>query len=291
MGRRAGERASLAAFLFFYPHMKHLSILTALLLTLALASCGEDEEGSPVFITARIPAGATVYSNTYEKITVEATSTGAQLSRFGVSSFDALRGNVVLLDSLIGGTALSCDFLYKVPMLAQDSVKVKLTFTVAAADGFEQRVTRQLTVVQREYKLEEVAGLTLYATEGGDHPNALRLADLRPLVASLADSADIDLYTHLDESDPETLSREWRTQTDVYFARANQFDYANATNHSVSEAFGSAVANPRIKNIQKNDIILVGRGNQAVAAIKVAQLYDETGADNDRYILNIKKIK
>lgn len=267
--------------------------LSGFILAAALcASCSEDETtGTPVFISTDIPS-ATVYSNTIQKIKVEANSIGSDLSRLEISSFDNQRGDIKLVDSLLpGGKQLSYDFLYRVPMLQNDSTRIKLSFEVTDEDGFTQKQVRTLRIVTRDYTLEEVAGITLYTDETGDHANGLDLDRLRPLIVSLADSADIDIYTYLDDEDPATLSQEWRSNTDIYFARANNFDYANATNRSVTETFGSAVANPRISHIEKDDIILVGHGNRAAAAIKVVQMYDEPGTEYDRYIINVKRIR
>lgn len=270
--------------------MKKLSSL--ILATILCASCSEDETtGTPVFISTDIPS-STVYSNTIQKIKVEANSIGSGLSRLEISSFDNQRGDIKLADSVLpGGKNLSYDFLYRVPMLQNDSTRVKLTFAVTDKDGFTQKQVRTLRVVMRDYTLEEVAGITLYTDEAGDHANGLDLDRLRPLIVSLADSADIDIYTYVDDNAPETLSQEWRSNTDIYFARTSNFDYANATNRSVTETFGSTVANPRISRIQKDDVILVGHGNRATAAIKVVQMYDEPGTEHDRYIINVKRIK
>ena len=268
-------------------------IFSLLILSLLLFSCSEDDtnEGTPVFISTDIMGNITVYSNTYKKITVAANSTDSELSKLKITSFDNQRGDVVLLDSAISGTDLRYEFLYHVPMLQRDSTQMKMTFAVSNRNGYTQELVRNMTVVLRDYKLEEVSGITLYAVENGDHANGLNLEYMRPIIVSMSDSADIDLYTYLDEENPEPLSREWRSNTDIYFARANNFDYANATNRSVTETFGSAVANPRINQIQKDDIILVGRGNRALGVIKVAQLYDESGTENDRYIINVKRIE
>ncbi len=275
--------------------MKHyfpiLSVFLIALCPLLQACDEEDEPGNPVFIATDIMGLTNVYSNTYKKIKIEINSSDIELARMGISSYDELRGNIGLLDSAISGRKLSCEFLYNVPMLANDSVTVTLKFTATDRNGYTQAMSRRLLVIAKDYKLEEVSGITLYTNEINDHPNGICLENMRPLIVSLADSAAIDIYTHVDKETPEILTREWRSNTDIYFARANQFDYANATNRSVTEAFGNAVANPRISQIERDDIILVGRGNKAIGAIKVVQLYDEPGLENDRYLINIKKIR
>lgn len=272
----------------------HFLILSSAVLTLCplLASCDDefDDKNAPVFITTDIMGITNVNSNTYKRIKIEVHSSNVELEQLRISSYDDIRGNVGLLDSAVSGRSLYHEYLYKVPMLSHDSVMVNLKIEVSDRNGFAQTLSRRLLVIARDYKLEEVSGITLYTNEIKDHPNGYCLEDMRPLVVSMADSAAIDIYTYVDENASETLTREWCSNTDIYFARANQFDYANATNRSVVEAFGSAVANPRISRIERDDIILVGRGNKAVGVIKVVQFYDEPGVENDRYLINIKKI-
>lgn len=247
--------------------------------------------GDPVFITTDIKGITDVYSNTYKKIKIEISSIDTELRRMEINSYDNLRGNIGLLDSALSSKKLSYEYLYSVPMLQKDSTIVTLNISATDQNGYTQKVSRRLLIIAQDYRLEETAGITLYTDEYKDHPNGICMENLRPIIVSLADSAAIDIYTYTDENNPGTLTKEWRSNTDIYFARANTFDYANATNRTLTETFGSVVANPRISRIEKDDIILVGRGNRALGAIKVVQIYDEDGSENDRYLINIKKIK
>ena len=45
-------------------------------------------------------------------------------------------------------------------------------------------------------------------------------------MTSLTDSAKIDLYAYVDEGNSELMTREWRTNTDVFFTRNNNFNYS-----------------------------------------------------------------
>lgn len=247
--------------------------------------------GDPVFITTDISGITSVYSNTYKRIKIEISSIETELARMEIHSYDNQRGNIMLMDTALDSKKLSYEFLYTVPMLKKDSTTVTLKIVATDKNGYAQQVARRLLIIAQDYRLEETAGITLYADESKDHPNGICMEDLRPLIVSLADSAAIDIYTYVDENDPETLTKEWHSNTDIYFARANTFDYANATNRTLTETFGSVVANPRISRIEKDDIILVGRGNQALGAIKVVQIFDEPGSADDRYLINVKRIR
>lgn len=76
--------------------------------------------------------------------------------------------------------------------------------------------------------------------------------------------------------------------------RFNGFDYANATNVSVRNAFNSGVPVEELTSVAVNDIIIVKLGSLPAnvshyAAVRVTDILDEAGsADNDRYTFNMK---
>lgn len=271
--------------------MKKYFLLLSIVLCV-ISSCDEDKSsGTPVYVSTDISGITSVYCNTFKKINVQANSIDSELARFQIKSFDRIRGDILLKDSLIDGYDFSYDYLYNAPMLTEDSTIVKLTFSVTDTKGFTQNLVREIMIIQNDYLLEEVAGVTMYSSEYNDHPNGFCLESMRPIVVSLADSASIDFYAYQDNDDLEVLSREWKSNTNVYFARANSFDYANASWHSVTETYKSVVTYPQINMIEKDDIIFIGREKQVIGVIKVVQMYDEEGVINDRYIFNIKKIR
>lgn len=266
-------------------------ILLLLLLLPCLTACEDESDASPVAVYSDFLGKTVLYSNSICEIKIEANSNVGALQKLTVSSFDPERGYVSILDSTISGKSMKCTYYYTVPQLKNDSTVVKLTISAKNTEGDERSLVYSYLNVQRDYPLEETSGITLYSIETDAHPNGFCLSDLRPLMVSLADSAKIDIYTYVDPEDQTVLSREWRTNTDIYFARVNTFDYAGATQKSVTETFAASIGNPRINGLKNDDIILVGRGNQAVGAIKIIQVFDEEGSENDRYLINIKKIR
>lgn len=254
-------------------------------------ACDDEDDASPVTLFTDFIRTGTLYSNSMYEINLEANSIKGHLSTIDISTFDSERGVVAVWDSTLNGTSFKHTYYYKAPQLKNDSTVIKMTISVTNTEGDESNFIYSYLIVQRDYQLEETSGITLYSMETDEHPNGLCLENLRPLMVSLADSASIDIYTHMDDQDPSTLAREWRTNTDIYFARVNTFDYAGATQKSVTETFASSIGNPRIKDLKNDDIILVGRGNRAIGAIKIIQVFDEQGSENDRYLINIKRIK
>ncbi len=264
-------------------------------LAMLFMSCDEDSLSS-LYFTVKIDGSemgtVKALSNTTKKISITGAANETRINRLTISTFDSERGEVLLLDTALNNIQeISYDYFYKVPMLKATTVDLTMTFKLYASDGFEQKWTRQFVVVSNDYYLEEKAGLFLYATENADHANGLCLRNLTPIKVSLADSAQIDVYTYVDESNPDLLTCEWRTNTDINFARANNFDYANATNRSVAYAYETTLRYPTIKDIREDDIILIGRGTEVLGVIRVVLVSDEDGSDRDRYMINVKCLR
>lgn len=257
---------------------------------ITFSNCTDDDDASPITVFTDLRNNTVIYSNEICEITIETNSIHGPLNKINVSSFDSQRGVIALLDSIVNKESVTFKYFYKAPMLDTDSTNVKLTFSATNINGDSQETSRTIKVIKRDYLLQETAGITLYSVETDEHPNALCLENLRPIMYSLADSADIDLFIPYETASETTIPTEWHTNTNIYFARANNFDYGNATYQSVTETYAATISNPKIKGLKANDIILAGRGNKAICVIKIVQIFDETGNENDRYIINIKKI-
>lgn len=269
---------------------KLIGILAICSSLVVFSNCTDDEEASPITVFTDLRNNTVVYSNEIYELTVETNSIYGPLDKITITSFDSQRGLTTLLDSTVNKESVSFKYFYRAPMLDIDSTNVKLTFRATNTNGDLQETARTIKVIKRDYLLQETAGITLYSIETDEHPNALCLETLRPIMYSLADSADIDLFIPTETGYQENIPTEWHTNTNIYFAKANNFDYGNATYQSVTETYAATISNPKIKGLKANDIILAGRGNKAVCVIKIIQIFDEPGCENDRYIINIKKI-
>ena len=120
--------------------------------------------------------------------------------------------------------------------------------------------------------------------------NGLSLQWVEPVIIQSADSTTIDVYDyHQPDTDPDLLSREWRSMTGLRFVRYNDFNFSAATIKYLQDAYLAGNGYSSITNLQVGDIILVGRGIDAIGVFLVQQIYDEEGIDNDRYVLSFKK--
>ena len=84
--------------------------------------------------------------------------------------------------------------------------------------------------------------------------------------------------------------RTWTSMTGLSFSRFNDFDYETATRSSVEDAYAVSTKYSELRNIQDNDIVLLGRSDTAVGVIKFLAVFDEEGVENDRYLFSLKKI-
>jgi hypothetical protein len=105
---------------------------------------------------------------------------------------------------------------------------------------------------------------------------------------TLADSAAIDVYDYNPDLESKAISREWRTNTDVYFAKANNFNYSTAVSMSIKNTFQSSVSGKSVGQLAANDIVLFCKGGTVYGVIQITDIADNEDTNNDYYRFNIK---
>ena len=170
-------------------------------------ACDDEDDATPVTLYTDARQELRVYGNEYKEIRITSKSNNGNLTRLHISSRDSERGEMTLLDSALNQQELDFTYYYKAPILRKDSASVRLTITTFNAAGNTQSVEVTVRVIQRDYLLEELSAITLYAHETETHPNGYCFADFRPLMTSLTDSAKIDLYAYVDKGNSELMTR------------------------------------------------------------------------------------
>jgi len=222
---------------------------------------------------------------------VSCSSLSSKLSKFRIKSFDSEYGEISYLDSTINREKFNYAFIYHVPEFVRDTVEVTLKIYAEDLNYNSYELNLWVTVTGGAGLLSELSGIVIYSGSSR-RANAFSLrTPSQPFLMALADSIDIDVYDLPNPINPETLSKEWHSNTDVRFVKANSFNYANATTTTVKATYASSVRNLYLSNIQTNDIILVGRNENAEAAIMITDVVDNSEIDNDFYRFNIKLIK
>lgn len=274
--------------------------LTMIFCAMAALSACDDDDYSQVAVDVRgVSKNAQMYSGDVLELDIYVVAHDTRLTNFLIESYDTRTGNKILLEKPLNGSTEEIKYYYTAPAIDTDELNVRLSFTATDDTGYKRTVTREIKVLRRDQPLEERSGVTLYCDEdNASRPDGYSFAEMRPLIVSLVEPTLVDLY--IPAVNPEDLPnpddmpavvREWRTMTDINFARSNSFDFSNATSINITSAYQSSVRAPRITNLHSGDIVLVGRGAKPVAAVQIVDIIVGQSLQQSRYILNIKAIK
>ncbi|MGN0036377.1 MAG: hypothetical protein ACI36X_04055 [Bacteroidaceae bacterium] len=272
--------------------MKRLFPYLLVLIVLPFTACSDESDASPIVIEFdNFDPIQVVSGGELIKLKVSTFATGSTIETFSIASFDNEKGDRHLFDTLVQAERFSYSYNYQVPEFLTDSIQHMLSFQSTDAKGYKHEKSAALIVKGGSVLLIERSGLMLYAGNSG-RENGFSLSDpSQTFITNLTDSARIDLYAYADTtSTSDVLAREWRTGTDVDFAKMNSFDYVNATRTTVTAAYSSAVRTPYVKGINRGDLVLVGKTGKPWGIIQVIAVYDEEGTTNDGYLINYKAI-
>ena len=269
--------------------MKRIVVFLGLLVPV-LFSCKEDP--SDVFILATdAEQNAYVQSGNNLLIRVRSVSDNYLVDRIRISSIDAEKGTQLLKDTNIGGLkSAEFYFTYTVPSyFIADTSLLTLQFEAFASNGGSSKMVLKYRVVGGA-SLIPYDGIMMYGARSG-RPNGFSLATAQTLYCETADSSTIDIYDYHDTlsgASSDQLSREWRSRTGLHFARLNDFDYAGTNQLLLNNAFKASRHYTSLKNIAEGDVILFGRGDEALGVLRLLMVADEAGTANDRYVFNMK---
>lgn len=272
--------------------MRYSGLYTILLTLFVCFSACEDETESAVILHIQ-PDDLLKPAKSGEKIlyTITARSNEGVIRNLRLTTYDPANGLQTIWDSVFEKQQIRYTYQYTVPQFS-DTTDVRLKFEAVNEFEYSASMTRFIKITGGEMKLEELTGITLYAA-GSGQPDAFNIksAQLINTQTSDADSL-IDIYCWQDEdTDPQTLSREWRSHSGLKFARFNSFNYASASQLNVENAYHAGIQLNYIKDIKEEDIIIVGNDLHALGIIKVVYVFDDPGITQDRYIFNIKRTR
>lgn len=252
---------------------------------LLLSACMNEDDATKLVLICDLGDDT---AHTYEmvRLGVHSNSLNGALTRMEIKSFDTSNGEIVLKDTALDEREINYTYIYKVPLLESDTSTVELSVTMEDNTGETQAATKKLVVIKKDHLLEELSGIIIYQNSQGIRPNGFSLKSLQPVITETADSADIDIYTY---GTAELFSREWRTNTDVMFVKANNFDYPNATSSSVEETYHASVGQHNVTKIDDDDVIIIGSGPEAKGVVRIMFAVDD--GDDSRYIFNLKPIR
>ncbi|MDR1459966.1 MAG: hypothetical protein LBI60_07105 [Bacteroidales bacterium] len=267
--------------------MKRIFFLCIVILL--FCGCDKDKVSKVVIIISSEDSFSDLKSGDKVLFRIHSFANEDVIKNITVTSSDVQYGMTTVFDTLINGEKFDYNYLYTVPDYA-DSTTVRLIFEAFASDNTSSSMSAMLRVKSNNTLLPSFDGIIMYAAHS-NNKNGFNVSDLQTLYCETTDPSRIDIYDYSDSLMSDTvLSREWRSETGLLFARFNDFNFATATKSGVVTAFEYAAKYTSIKNLTNGDVILLGKENTAVGVIQVIAIYDDDGSANDRYVFNFKKI-
>ncbi len=273
----------------FVNRLPFLFLSGCLVIVLFLTGC-EDKEGDSIFLMIQ-PQQLTIYAETGTSILfrVNAESKIA-LTSLVIKELNEMNHATTLVDTVLNAYKLDYFFAYLVPNLP-DSSSVILDFTITNNEPFSLSLRRRVMVVNESELLGETTGHVMHSALSGK-PGAFNMDWLQPVFKE--DHPDSLLHfadASVDSIHHNTLSRRWKSPAGYSFVKFQGFNYATATGRSLQNAYDAGLKQTTIESIQDDDVILIGLGDTARAAIYISQVIDADSTLNDRYIFSIKKRK
>ncbi len=269
--------------------MKINRIFLLLCAALMLASCDEDPSPVNLFISRADDYGNPVSGNQYILYHINAFSSSKTVSRIECKSFDSENGIETIFDTLVNAKHVEFDYpIFTKYYTTSEFMKVKLSFTAYASNG---ESTTQVTFfrVEGNVPLIPYENIIMYSA-CSEKTNGLSLQWVTPVIVQTADSSTIDVYDYHDpQMDSTLLSRKWRSKTGLEFVRYNDFNFHAATVKYLHDSYLAGNKYSSVNNLSVGDVILVGRGNDAIGVFQIQNIYDEEGFENDRYELTLKR--
>jgi hypothetical protein len=219
---------------------------------------------------------------------------GNNLKTFKITWSTETSATQTFLDSTLSNTSsLYYEFDFKVPQFT-DTTEISLIFYIADADGNYLKVKRVLwvqTYSESGTLLTEYSGNTIYS-DPNYHGNAFDLLNCKLLSSGYSDSSQMHIMTVLDTTNTEKLTRKWISPAGLKFVSFSGLNYASASEQTVKAAYEAGIKMDFISNISENDIYLTkisSSNSTKYIVIRVMNVYDNTGSENDMYIFNVKK--
>lgn len=232
-------------------------------------------------------------SNSPLRISIKASSKEAPIRQVVVKTYDEVYLYRTVLDSSFVDalSQLDTEFLYTTGSYP-DTTTVQMTTTIFCTDGTIMRYTYRLYVLPDSSYLQPSDAITMYSAS-----SRKKCGFSFPLLNTIyPDSNRIDSLTFYDlvQSDSlhrDNLSRYWYSESGVYFARSESFDYAGATVLALKQTFLNCKRDSIIYGLKNDDVILFGKYGEALGVIKILLIDDIAGVEDDRYVFSLKYAK
>lgn len=268
---------------------KSFLILTSILL---LASCEKQSELVTVMQINNvnwqkeyIPSGTDLH------FIIEGESQSSSIQRIAIIASDIEFRDRTILDTVLATplkkAQISC--YYTLPSY-KDTTSVSFKGYSYDAGGRLASYPITIHVTPGASPIRPIDAITLYSAASGNK-SAFSLANMQTEYLG-SDSTAVAWYDMLNESeDPDALSCAWHSEAQIKFSRAEGFNFAEATAQSLTDTWKNLTGSTTIKNLKADDVLLFGKQDNVLGAIKILSVHDEPGTASDRYIFSLKAIQ
>jgi hypothetical protein len=256
------------------------------ILTIFLLSCEEETEESNLRLNIE-PKQDQINKYVSENLTFNISAeSNIELKKFTINQ-KSIDGTIVLKDTTIEGKSFYLDYFYEIPLL-EDSTEITLIFNLTASNNEEYSMARRFKILQEEELLEEITGNTIHSSLSGGL-DAFNFTLKQPMSSDTQPDSLLHIKDNsIENINQNTLSREFISPAGYNFVRFESMNYPQATQAMIQNAYDSGIKLDIIKNIQNEDIIVIGKNNTALAAILITQIIDADSTLNDKYLFNYK---
>lgn len=261
-----------------------LSLFTAAI----LFSCKKDKDSKP--IVSVYPDPMYIYGNVNDLISFRITiDSDVRLSRFSITIQPDNQTPFKIYDTVLNTKGAVIYYYYRLP-LAYAGKSIIFNFKADDENGNSGSDLKRVFVnLTSAVSLTETAGHRIYSNLS-TQPDAYDLETNSPQFSTVGDSTLRDIQ---DMSGTDTtLSRSWKSPAGGKFVLFNGFDYANATDSSVYNAYVAGVKLTLLNNIQVGDIVITKLGSVSTnkyVLMRITDIIDAPGKNGDYYEFTIKK--
>ncbi len=273
--------------------------LLGLLAALSINSCTKDKELEKPLVGVS-PSGLSVNSPVGEYVSFYITvDTDIQLRQFRITSQIDNPGEPLIVELDTGLNSLTSFELSFSFLVLEAAANSSIIVNFAATDNNGNVGSRAMRIyvgplppdpTQPEL-LTETSGHKMYSGNS-QNADAYNLEAGVAMFSFSSDSTDLDLKDMPLNDTTDLISRSWVSPSGGQFVKFSAFDYANATDSSLLNAYQSGVELSKVDNLVDGDIILTRLVNSSsfqYAAIQVVLINDPDSTDLDFYLFNFKK--
>lgn len=276
--------------------MKQLITLFFISTALLFTSCSDKEEGQTEGIILLVtPAGTGGYIEKNENDKMEFLiniSSGEPLAKVKVTeeAENEIDATIIFEEEPLTTTYQNTlKFLVKTP--PSGSGYYAYTFTAIDNQGTQSTITKYIGIAVEQLETKEA--ISLYSSISDTKQGGYNLIDQNVVTSDTS----VEHIAFLDATDTlnnpsDTLSRQWEAANNTEFVKANSLKFEDATYATIQSTFEASNSTDIVSDLTNDDIIIVKYINDTstptYVLIKILQVNDNIGANQDSYIFNLK---